>query len=176
MKTQEASFEGAFGKEVTSEFVVLTEQPVSRKEADALGGGALTARLHGFDGRNQPLLTNLPGLAAEVVARSTVKLVHGHIGCTVVVLLEAGDVRRPIIVGVLQEQNVSGEMSNAAQSGIEELEDGRLLLSAEHEIVLRCGAATITLTKAGKVVIHGTYISSRSLGVNRIKGGSVQIN
>ena len=41
---------------------------------------------------------------------------------------------------------------------------------------LRCGKASITLTRAGKVLIRGAYLLSRSSGVNRIKGGSVQIN
>jgi len=44
------------------------------------------------------------------------------------------------------------------------------------QLVLRCGRASITLTAAGKVLIEGAYVSSRSTGVNRIKGGSVQIN
>ena len=52
----------------------------------------------------------------------------------------------------------------------------RLVVSAKEQLVLRCGKATITLSKAGKVLIEGTYISSRSSGVNRIKGGSVQLN
>ena len=50
------------------------------------------------------------------------------------------------------------------------------MFTAESEIVLRCGEASITLTRAGKVLIRGTYLLSRSSGVNRIKGGSVQIN
>jgi hypothetical protein len=41
---------------------------------------------------------------------------------------------------------------------------------------LRCGKSSITLTRAGKVLIEGEYISSRSSGVNRIKGGSIQLN
>ena len=49
-------------------------------------------------------------------------------------------------------------------------------ITAEKEIVLKCGKASITLTKAGKVIIRGTYLLNRSSGVNRIKGGSVQIN
>jgi hypothetical protein len=52
----------------------------------------------------------------------------------------------------------------------------RMLLSAQEEITLRCGQASITLTKAGKVLLSGDYVLSRSRGVNRIKGGSVQIN
>jgi hypothetical protein len=55
--------------------------------------------------------------------------------------------------------------------------DGKTLTFDAHErIVLRCGKSSITLTKAGKVVIRGTYLLNRSSGVNRIKGGSVQIN
>jgi hypothetical protein len=52
----------------------------------------------------------------------------------------------------------------------------RMLVTAKDQLVLRCGKASITLTKAGKVLIEGAYVSSRSSGVNRIKGGSVQLN
>ena len=51
-----------------------------------------------------------------------------------------------------------------------------LVLSAEQEIVLHCGDASVTLTKAGKIILRGAYLLSRSSGVNRIKGASVQIN
>lgn len=51
-----------------------------------------------------------------------------------------------------------------------------LVLAADREIVLRCGKASITLTRAGKVIIRGAYVGIISSGVNRIQGGSVQIN
>jgi hypothetical protein len=55
--------------------------------------------------------------------------------------------------------------------------DGQsVILEAEQELVLRCGKSSITLTRAGKVLMRGAYLLSRSSGVNRIKGGSVQIN
>ena len=50
------------------------------------------------------------------------------------------------------------------------------MLTAEREIELRCGKSSLVLTRAGKVLIRGAYLLSRSSGVNRIKGGSVQIN
>ena len=56
------------------------------------------------------------------------------------------------------------------------IDDQRLELKAEREIVLRCGKASITLTRAGKILLRGAYIFSRSTGVNKIKGGSVQLN
>lgn len=51
-----------------------------------------------------------------------------------------------------------------------------LVVTAEKQLTLRCGESSITLTAAGKIIIRGKYIVSRSSGVQRIKGGSVQIN
>lgn len=52
----------------------------------------------------------------------------------------------------------------------------RVTLEASKEIVLRCGKSSLTLTRAGKIIIRGKYVLSDSSGVNRIQGGSVQIN
>jgi hypothetical protein len=55
--------------------------------------------------------------------------------------------------------------------------DGRrVVLEAADEIELRCGEASILLRKNGRVMIRGAHVETRSRGVNRIKGGSVQIN
>jgi hypothetical protein len=51
-----------------------------------------------------------------------------------------------------------------------------LCISAARELTLKCGKSSITLTAAGKLLLRGAYLLSRSSGVNRIKGGSVQIN
>jgi hypothetical protein len=55
-------------------------------------------------------------------------------------------------------------------------EDGVLTITAEQEIVLRCGAAKIALRADGRVTILGGYVLSRSTGPNKIRGGSVHIN
>jgi len=49
------------------------------------------------------------------------------------------------------------------------------VFNAEEEIVLCYGKASITLTRAVKVLIRGAYLLNRSSGVNRIKGGSDQL-
>jgi hypothetical protein len=55
--------------------------------------------------------------------------------------------------------------------------DGRRVeIEAADEIVLRCGQASIVMRRNGRVVIRGTYVETRSRGVNRVKGGSVEIN
>jgi hypothetical protein len=165
--------------EETDGFTALSQKPVSEGVAASIASAsAVTARLHSLDLGNQPLLSDVPGLPGEVVpARSTVPLRSDQVGSTVVVLFEQGDVRRPILVGVLHNQRSSTGVVNAPERTVSvQADDDRIVLSADREIVLRCGQASITLTKAGKVLIHGAYVSTRSSGVNRIKGGSVQIN
>lgn len=77
----------------------------------------------------------------------------------------------PIIVGLLQTPQSAPLPPREVK-----LDDESLLLSAKKEIVIQCGKSSLTLTSAGKVLIRGAYLLSRSSGVNRIKGGSVQIN
>ncbi len=110
-----------------------------------------------------------------VAANSTVDLHAAHIGRAVLLAFEGGDARLPIVVGVLRESAAWPLADSPAQVEVDA--DGqRLVVSAKEQLVLRCGKASITLTKAGKVTIEGSYVSSRSTGVNRVKGGSVQLN
>ncbi|WP_235333901.1 DUF6484 domain-containing protein [Aquabacterium sp. NJ1] len=115
-----------------------------------------------------------PGHAA-LPARSTVDLHGAHIGQGVVLMFEQGDAHKPIVMGVLRTQ---GAWPLAAQPATVDVDaDGeRMTVSAKEQLVLRCGKASITLTKSGKVLIDGSYVVSRSSGVNRVKGGSVQLN
>jgi hypothetical protein len=102
-------------------------------------------------------------------ARATSNLDRADVGKEVVLIFANGRIEEPIIVGILQPPPGAGSVRVKA-------DEERLTLTAAKEIVLECGEASITLTKAGKVLIRGAYILSRSSGVNRIKGGSVQIN
>jgi hypothetical protein len=86
-------------------------------------------------------------------------------------LFADGDGARPVIVGLVRAAEDSIASSKETRLGGQ-----RLVLRAEQEIVLECGDASITLTNAGKVLIRGAYLSSRSSGVHRIKGASVDIN
>lgn len=141
-------------------------------------GGVATARLHGFDLQDAPVLAALAQRPGELVqARTAVPLRHAMAGATVLVLFEDGDAQRPIVVGVIQE--ALAQLPDAAPVSTPlscDLDGQRLTLSAEREIVLRCGEASITLTRGGKVVIQGSYVLSRSTGYNKIKGAAVDIN
>ena len=57
-----------------------------------------------------------------------------------------------------------------------EVSGTRLELHVDREIVIHCGASSLTLSPDGRVSIRGTHLLSRATASNRIKGGSVQIN
>ena len=104
-----------------------------------------------------------------VLARSIATVTSADIGREAALMFEGGDPGRPLLMGLMA--SVPGDLRPKFTA------DGdRLELSAEKEIVLRCGDASITLTRAGKILIRGAYVLSRSSGVNRIQGGSVEIN
>ena len=128
------------------------------------------------EGASVPLV-RFPGQVDEgaVAARSCVDLQGLHIGQSVVLMFEQGDPARPIVMGLLRSATGWPQTDKPAQVDVDA--DGqRLIVSAKEQLVLRCGKASITLTKAGKVLIEGSYLLNRSTGVNRIKGGSVQLN
>jgi Domain of unknown function (DUF6484) len=139
----------------------------------------IVGRLVGFTAAGVPLVA-LPGGANSepLAADTTVALTPGQIGSQVVLCFAGGDQRQSIILGCLVAPVVPQTEATAAAATkpVYELNDRRLEFTAQDEIVLRCGKASITLTQAGKVLIRGEYLLSRSAGVNRIKGGSVQIN
>ncbi len=91
-------------------------------------------------------------------------------------LFEKNDPHNPIVLGLLEHWPSDTLQSSESQPVAVSLDGAQITFSARNEVVLRCGKASITLTRAGKVLIRGAYVLSRSSGANRIKGGSVQIN
>jgi len=156
----------------------LLTKPSARlgNAASASGApGVVVGRLVALtDASSTPLVAYpIAGRDATARARTAVDLHSMHVGQPVVLAFdEAGD---PIVLGVLLG---SGQWPLEAPAGHVEVDaDGRrLVVSAREQLVLRCGAASITLTSAGKVLIEGSYVLSRSSGTNRIKGGSIQLN
>jgi hypothetical protein len=115
-----------------------------------------------------------------IPARTLVPLHESQIGSEIALTFEDGDFSRPILLGVVQSWDALPVLRpQPAQHSTAPEAQGNpetLLLTAAREITLQCGKASITLTSAGKLLLRGAYLLSRSSGVNRIKGGSVQIN
>jgi hypothetical protein len=154
----------------------MSDAKVYEREVACLPG-AVMGVLIGFQDEGRTPLVIFRGQVgnAAIPARSSQDVYGTHIGREVVLVFEGGDPRRPIIVGCMARE---ANCPMQKEAGVVEVDaDGeRMLVSAREQLVLRCGKAQITLTSAGKVLIEGTYISSRSAGVVRVSGGSVQLN
>jgi hypothetical protein len=139
--------------------------------------GVITGTLLALTDKGQTALVSFAGQPghAALRARSVVDLHGPHMGQSVVLMFEGGDVHKPIVMGLLRGQTPWPLPDQPATVDVDA--DGqRMIVSAKEQLVLRCGKASITLTKAGKVLIEGSYVASTSSGVNRLKGGSVQLN
>ena len=168
-----------------------TEQsdPVARATSYAIGaitseGPAVTGMTIGVLAANlggAPEV-DFPGnpLNRPVSARTIASMKPSDVGRSVVLFFEDGDPLRPIILGLVQSRTPSGEptpkMGLKTLTAEIEADGEKLLVAAKSEIVLRCGKASITLTKAGKILIRGEYVLSHSNGLNRVRGGAVHIN
>lgn len=88
---------------------------------------------------------------------------------------ENGGEEHPILLGLLDRPPAAAETYREAQTEGERKPEILRIESGE-ELILECGEAKISLRADGRIVILGGYVLSRSKGVNKIKGGSVQIN
>ncbi|QRK04192.1 hypothetical protein JQX13_28415 [Archangium violaceum] len=145
----------------------------------------------GIDGSGRPLVDfegneagPVAALLAAVVDAQALKAAADR-RQRAVLLFENGDPLRPFLMGLVQEpsptplldelleQTPAQEASRPTEAWV----DGqRVTIEGKEEVVIRCGAASITLRRNGKVVIKGTFVETSASGKNRIKGGSVEIN
>lgn len=154
-------------------------------------GEIILGQLKNLDAQGTPLVDYdcNPDVAPQA-AVSTLPVTRQHIGRQVALLFASGDLRRPVIMGFIHNpldellENFSLPVENieasptphAASQDVVKVDGRQVVIEGQEEVVLKCGEASITLTKAGKIVIRGKYLLSRASGVNRILGGSVQVN
>jgi Domain of unknown function (DUF6484) len=163
-------------EEAPPDTVSLNQAPVRQDSFPTIAGVRIGVLIGMKDEGRTPLVL-YPGQpnSTAIAARATLDLHGAHIGREVVLIFEDGDPRRPIVLGYLPQKEGWPLAEKPGQVEVDA--DGeRLLVTAKEQLVLRCGNASITLTKAGKVLIQGAYVSHRSSGVMRIKGGSIQLN
>ena len=174
------------------------EQETTEPVANVLSPGEIVIGvLTGINQQGQALVNFQDNLVAlPIPAISTIEFSTRQIGRQVALLFAEGNLSKPVIMGlihsaldvmlenfevVVEEENkeeTSSSNDNAKTSVMEDvlLDGKRIVLEGKEEVVLKCGEASITLTKAGKILIRGKYLLNRSTGVNRIMGGSVQVN
>lgn len=142
----------------------------------------------GVSAEGHPLVAFEGQAGAPLPAASTVTASRADLQAaaerrqSVVVLFDGGDARRPIVVGFVvtavprAEPHLVPAGPTTELPEVAEVDGKRVCIEGADEIVLRCGEASITLRRNGKVVVRGAYVETHAKGTNRIKGGSVQIN
>ena len=179
---KEGALDTQSGREMMQAVLAKPRQPTvtDTTERNRISGVVIgTLSEPAEDGRPRVLYPGIP-TGKPLAAISTETLGEQNIGHEVALGFVDGDPALPIILGLIQktvsqEQAAKQEVPQDQSVNVQ-LDGERLTLSADREIVLKCGKSSITLTRAGKVILKGAYLSTHSTGMNRIKGGSVQIN
>lgn len=171
------------------------ENETSQTVSTIAPGEIIIGSLVGINAQGQPLVEYPESPVSQPLpAMSTLGITQQHIGRQVALLFANGNPQSPVIMGIIHSplhaliENYEVSLTAVAttattavtqsNNAIENVTiDGkRVVIDGKDEIVLKCGEASITLTKAGKIIIRGKYLLNRAEGVNRIMGGSVQVN
>ena len=98
------------------------------------------------------------------------------LGAAVLLVFDGQDPAKPIIVAAIRDRLEKEAPVKVADPREVTVDGRRVVLEGHDEVVLRCGKASITLRRDGKIAVRGVELLSRASGTNRIRGGSVAIN
>jgi hypothetical protein len=97
-----------------------------------------------------------------------------------VLIFERSDPARPIILALLRSTAPLVEAildgPTAQTEKVVHVDAQRVVIDGKDEVVLRCGRASLTLRRDGKVILRGVNIVTHAERVQKIRGGKVQIN
>lgn len=152
-------------KDKKSSKTEAADRPTEAQPAEVVIG-----RVVGIGADGAPLV-DFPDNPAGGPVSALATACYGEVpaGAAVALMFLSGDRARPLAIGVVAQHEPMP--ATAAPEP-----DERLTFTATREIVLQCGRASLVLTRAGKVLVRGAYVSLRSSGMQRITGASVQIN
>jgi len=123
-----------------------------------------------------------PGGAREVacdVLRTGAEIYPFSLNDEVLVACAEEPGRSAVILGRIGPAGANQESPTSAPApGVEPQHNPprEIVIEAGEELTLKCGEASIRITRDGRIVIRGEHILSRAKGTQRIKGGSVAIN
>lgn len=94
-------------------------------------------------------------------------------------LFEEGDPGRPVIVSLLRSatphlDSVLAPLPTAEK--VARVDGRRVEIEGREEVVLRCGKASITLRRDGKVVVRGVDVVTQAQRTQKVRGAKVEIN
>lgn len=163
---------------------VETPDTAELSEQEWPQGELLLGTLVDLDEQGQPCVRVVyKGASQHLVATPAVRVTRESLGRQAVVMFAGGSIQAPMLLGFVHSpldmalEEFSDEPESQPSGPMEAEVDGqKTVIEGKQQIVLRCGAASITLTEAGKIILRGEHLVSRSSGVNRILGASIQMN
>jgi hypothetical protein len=128
----------------------------------------------------------VPGSPTPIEARVAVGLDEGALQAAArdrqeaALLFADGEGERPILLALLRSAtpNLDAALAVPLPAGARDARvDGRRVeIEGAEEVVLRCGRASLTLQRDGRVVLRGVNVVSQADQVHKVRGGKVQIN
>jgi hypothetical protein len=96
------------------------------------------------------------------------------------IFFDGGDPGKPVLTALLRSATphidavLAGPLPAAEK--VAKVDGKRVLIEGREEVVLKCGKATLTLRRDGKVVLRGVNVTTQADGVHKVRGGKVEIN
>ncbi len=158
---------------------LLVRQPAPQRQDALIHGVAVATLLELLPDGKVRIALPAHGIA-DLRATPVCALPALREGEPVAVMFEQGDTSRALVLGPMAgaPTQASSHESTPAQAPAHEalIDNERIVIEAEQEIELRCGEASIILTRDGCILLRGSDITSHASITQRIRGGSVQIN
>ncbi len=129
-----------------------------------------------FDGNTRGPLRARTSAALEATALASAAR-ERHEG---ILVFDGGAPARPVLVALLRSESplldavLAGPLPQARR--VARVDGQRVEIEGHEEVVLRCGRASLTLRRDGKVVLRGVNVVTQAEQVQKIRGGKVQIN
>ena len=133
----------------------LAEHTEQNVKVEGVVVGFITA----IDKQNNPMVDFDCNVFKEAIpATSLVEINNTHTGHKVALMFEQNRADKPMIMGFMHvpEQTKS--------------------ITAEKELLIKCGKASIRLKENGDIVINGRELISRARKNNIIRGGTIHLN
>jgi len=129
--------------------------------------GSYASSIVDFDAEGRPMV-EVDGV--PMAALATIEVSREDLGREAMITFLESDPQRPVITGLFVAPQAPPRRRHM-KIRAEELD-----FEASSKITLECGKASITLHRDGKIVVRGVHLLSRASGVNRIRGGSIELN
>jgi len=129
--------------------------------------GILIARVVGFVGER--VIVQLPDREeAQMVNLSCgVVLRDEDVGGEVALSFVGGDRQRPLLLG---------RIARPSRAGAATVHERELSFEADRQLSFRCGKSTLILRRDGRIELRGEELISEARGVNRVRGGRIDLN